>query len=1624
MKKSTSKPKASTKASVSTGTSTGKPQPMPLPQSPKELAKLKLVRLSGDESLAARLVKAGLISFRRLAVIPRETLLNRLGDRLTKSEQRTLYTTQRNAQRMAVYVADQATDKALALSPNAMWLFNIGGKKPGRNEFPCHCGCCDSIFSLKAYLFDLLDLLQHYWDIDVGVVETLLQRSFSALHLFDPRTLVLSKSELTCEALNAPLPQARIAVEVLEAYLGRSGTALPTNDATHKEKFLDRLLRLITPQEVQIQIFAHSPAAASLTVADVEAQMNLLTTDLPGDDERTRSRRAMLRHRLQPFAQALAAWKAKLNTLVLNLAGIDEAVSLLSDYSQNFTGFAPNTLLTTLPEDASDDQKRILEVTQKFEQGRDATMRQWLVDYRDTLHRATGKKLETLEASLFISLSSGACRTTTRMQELVTSVQQIVENIRSGEMATVDRPDLPSGVMSSLRATGTLPLAETAWERLRDYETWLGYMYGWVYPENVLNPILVATETPPSESNIAEVAGVLLDSSVNPRAIEQGYFDLLFPDTSVIASQTPGAALFPFRWNTDSLSDWVQRLNTLWTAVGSTVEVSRFAKNLLFPLLAGSQLNRSQQFAVAHEWYRLLYDPDTGRSSDIFDSFTGEVTNERSGTRWLNNPFDPVSIANRRQGVWLRYTILAMVRNLIDWADDDFARGLPDTYQRAEERYELARKVLGAQELESECETITLDIFRAIGKGLGMTTREASRYAAPLLQLRSIATLKTTAKSIEKALQGKRSITQKRASVSRVIANARNLDRREHPPRSLKTDWAGGFKEAFALENASFFQPGPGGLAGTSPALGPALVGPIDEPPVFSLPTKPPFAPITVSFCVPLNPVVNLLRRQIDNQLSKLQHCLDFVGEPQIPRVYGCDTYDATTGLINRPTTALNQLSYAIDQPRYRYAFLVEKSRQYVDVAQRMGSLLLQAVQNRDNEAFQQLRAEHAIEVAGATVELRRLGQIEASHGVEIAELQSDRADSQVEFWDRRAGGDIDDVWDSLSDAEMAGMILSGVGTALSVAAVLPGAAMAGIGAGIAAAGLVISASGAGAPVGVPAALAGLVVGAGGLEAALIAGGAGAASSASTTALTYASFERRFEDWKNQFNLAKFDAQIAALQVTLANDRVAIADQEMVIAQLQLSHAREELRFLQTKTTNVVFYDWMIRVLSRDYRTLMQIAACVARMAQRALEFERQESVRIILGDYWNVAADVIESRNLTERQRSLGLLGAERLLTDLTKLDAFRLATERRRQQISKTISLARLTPIELVEFRRSGNITFNTLMEWFDDDFQGHYLRLIKSVKVTVLAIVPPIDGIHAMLQNTGESSVVVTEDAGLSFTKKRALRNFGERISLDAPFNESGLFVLNYEDPMLLPFEGLGVETQWTLELPLANNRFHFDTIADVLLTIDYTAEHSLVYEKALREARRGVAVHEDTTVPLRLQFPDAWYHLKNQRKDPATGNFLPFSFKFHLPRTAFAPNLLDPITVAHLTLLVSGDLTAAEQGLVADGITISHTGTTLKTLHKGLVPRPAPAGSPAGTPGTAGDPNSAFGYPVFGLNSLLLSTRGNSANGLQANPQIGTATPDEWTIDFPAAVFPAVVDKIWDILLIITVQGRRA
>ena len=98
---------------------------------------------------------------------------------------------------------------------------------------------------------------------------------------------------------------------------------------------------------------------------------------------------------------------------------------------------------------------------------------------------------------------------------------------------------------------------------------------------------------------------------------------------------------------------------------------------------------------------------------------------------------------------------------------------------------------------------------------------------------------------------------------------------------------------------------------------------------------------------------------------------------------------------------------------------------------------------------------------------------------------------------------------------------------------------------------------------------------------------------------------------------------------------------------------------------------WMVSVLIEQYRAVMQSATAVAQLRTRALELSGKRPVTIIRGRVWTV-----DPPSLREDQKGYGLLGAERLSTDLTRLDDFRLSADKRRLQLSKTISLAQRFP------------------------------------------------------------------------------------------------------------------------------------------------------------------------------------------------------------------------------------------------------------------------------------------------------------------------------------------------------------
>lgn len=165
---------------------------------------------------------------------------------------------------------------------------------------------------------------------------------------------------------------------------------------------------------------------------------------------------------------------------------------------------------------------------------------------------------------------------------------------------------------------------------------------------------------------------------------------------------------------------------------------------------------------------------------------------------------------------------------------------------------------------------------------------------------------------------------------------------------------------------------------------------------------------------------------------------------------------------------------------------------------------------------------------------------------------------------------------------------------------------------------------------------------------------------------------------------------------------------------------------------------------------------------------------------------------------------------------------------------------------------LRFRTALEIFDRDFPGHYLRLLKRVRVSIAALILPTAGIHATLSTTGLSRVVVGQTGLYQHT---LVRRSPESVALSSPNDASGLFELTPQSSeMLLPFEGLGVDTEWELRLPKPSNLFDYRTLMDVLFTLDYTAFDSTDYrQQVMRELE--TRLRADRAFSFRHQFADA-------------------------------------------------------------------------------------------------------------------------------------------------------------------------
>ena len=601
---------------------------------------------------------------------------------------------------------------------------------------------------------------------------------------------------------------------------------------------------------------------------------------------------------------------------------------------------------------------------------------------------------------------------------------------------------------------------------------------------------------------------------------------------------------------------------------------------------------------------------------------------------------------------------------------------------------------------------------------------------------------------------------------------------------------------------------------------------------------------------------------------------------------------------------------------------------------------MLSALEKRDAEAYTLLKARQDLSVTHAQVQLQGLKLQEAQGGVGLAQLQQHRAQLQYTQYNNLINAD-------KSSLEIAALSLRGTQAGLELAAAVVdyyGATATSVGQGLSATAAAVGTT------------------AGILE-------------------TEASYERRQQGWEDQRELAQQDVLIGQQQVTNALTQVQAATQEQNIASIQAGNAQNSVNYLANKFTNVELYDFMSGELERVYSYFLREATAIAKLAQNQLAFERQEvPPPFIQSDYWQGPSNTAATTSGNGAVDRRGLTGSARLLQDIYQLDQYAMQTNQRKLQLTRTLSLATLFPIEFALFQQSGQLSFTTTSDLFDREFPGHYLRLIRRVRTTVVALVPVSVGIRTTLSTTGTSRVVVAGD----LFQTAVVRRDPQSTSYTSPRDATGVFELDPQSELLLPFEGTGVAADWLFEMPRAANGFDYRTLADVLITFEYSALNSYDYrQQVLRTLSRNISA--DRSFSFVNNLADAWYDLHNPDQTAT-----PMSVTFRTERDDFPPNV-DEVLIQHITLLI----------LRSDGLTFEFP-VSLRFRPDGA------AGAVGGTATT-----------VDGL----ISTR--SGNGASWFSMIGKVPVGEWQLTLPNSgeVRRRLAhEQVVDIVFVVTFTGR--
>jgi receptor-binding and translocation channel-forming TcA subunit of Tc toxin len=905
------------------------------------------------------------------------------------------------------------------------------------------------------------------------------------------------------------------------------------------------------------------------------------------------------------------------------------------------------------------------------------------------------------------------------------------------------------------------------------------------------------------------------------------------------------------------------------------------------PFRIASHLNANQMFEDAKWWYERIFDPAASESADdakpadrnwryiefrdlTIETMKAILSDDAAIEAYKTDPFNPFAIARLRMTAFQKTIVMKYIDNLLDWGDSLFAQDTMESINEATMLYVLASQILGERPAKLGTCKTVEDSSLTYDK-LGPAIAKGSEF---LIALENWHTVAASAKVSAQAKP-----KQQMIEISQVAAH------KAHKAK-VASKWSA--KAASPSKQA--------------PGLGTGVAQHAS----------------TLAFCIPANDDLLAYWDRVDDRLFKIRNCMNISGVRRSLALFApvIDPMALVRAVAGGLSLDEALAALAAPVPPYRFTFLVEKAKQYVGTVQSFGGALLSALEKKDGEELALLRSVHERNILRMTKEVKTRALEEAQYAYQGIVEQQINVQNRIDHYQ----GLIDT---GLTGWEVGEQIARHTTTTLKQ--------MEGIGHMVASIMYLIPQLGSpfamkfgGKELGDSVSSVNAVVG---------AAASMSAAMAESTALE-ATFQRRGEEWAQQVAIAKQEWKQIEQQRLAADIKVKIATQDLAIHETNMEQADELDEFYRTKFTQLGLFEYLSTTLNRLYREAYNVAFDLAKMAERAYQFERDSTDTFIAGDNWQFDR--------------AGLLAGERLILQLDQMEKAFLQHNTRDYEVTQSFSLALIDPRALVALRETGSCEISIPEVLLDMVYPGQYRRLIKAVKVSVPCVVGPYTNVGAKL--TLKSSKLrrtptLDPDALVDLPNQKLTS-----IAASHGQNDAGMFELTFRDERYLPFENAGAVSTWGLELPAQTRIFDYDTIADVVIHLSYTAKDDGAFKTAVEGQIVDALIDLATTrglfrlLSLRHELSSAFYRLLNAPDGTQTADFAITAQQF--PYFLRDRDLTMTEVTVYLKSTTDTPVDTAGIGLHLNGSAVSGSWTTLAgtTLRAGTF---AISGSPIGS-----------------------------------------------------------------------------